>query len=346
MAALLSSATVAAAKTRERSGKMAVSAPISDPFALSRVFAIDGSVTRVDHICREHVVIEAEVERFPPSSPGQFLELRCHTEPAESARAADWPAGGFPKLADSGMFFRDPYLRRPFSIADRVESGGKTRLSVISRSIGPGTDYLDHVVVGSTLNLSGPLGVGFRIPADDRPLLLVGGGVGIPPLLYLARRLREAGKSNITVVFGAASHDLLPVRRVAEPSTAGEPLACLALPGYETAPAVVTTDDGTLGLRGRVTDAIARIAPTLSGGVPLILACGPEPMLDALAHQSRALGWGCQLCIERFMGCGMGTCLSCCTRVVAPDRPAGWRWALACSEGPVFDRDELFDLAR
>lgn len=314
----------------------------SGSFELSRVFAIDGRVTRVDHVCREHVLIEAEVDHFPPSAPGQFLELRCHTEPSESAREATWREGRFPQLTDSGMFFRDPYLRRPFSIADRVETTSGSRLSVISRNIGPGTNYLDHLAVGSTLNLSGPLGVGFRIPDDDRPLVLVGGGVGIPPLLYLARRLRERRCTNVTVVFGAASADLLPVPLRSDPSTAGEPAHCLMLPEDAPFPAVVTTDDGTLGLRGRVTDAIDRLAPRLAGSCPLIMACGPERMLDALAHQSRTLGWGCQLCIERFMGCGMGTCLSCCTRVVAPDRPAGWRWALACSEGPVFDRDALW----
>lgn len=312
---------------------------------LSRVFAIDAVVTRADHVCREHVVIEAEVDRFPASAPGQFLALRCHTEPSESARDLAWPQGTYPKLVDSGMYFRDPYLRRPFSIADRVESGPKVRLSVISRNIGPGTNFLDQLTIGAGLNLSGPLGVGFRIPADDAPLVLVGGGVGIPPLLYLARRLRELGRENVTVIFGAASGDLLPVPLSATPSTDGRPTRCLVLPGDAAFGAIVSTDDGSLGLRGRVTDAVARLAPALTGRRPIIMACGPEPMLDALAHQSRKLGWGCQLCIERFMGCGMGTCLSCCTRVVAPERPGGWRWALACSEGPVFDRDALFDSA-
>ena len=75
----------------------------------------------------------------------------------------------------------------------------------------------------------------------------------------------------------------------------------------------------------------------------MVFACGPEAMLHAVAARTRALDWDCQLCIETVMGCGLGTCLSCVVRVRDDRRSAGWRWALSCSEGPVFERDTLLD---
>lgn len=296
----------------------------TQPTSSQRACALDTEIVAHEAICREHCAIRVITERFPPSTPGQFLQIRC--------------------AHDDTSF---PLLRRPFSIADREDVGSTTHLTIISRAIGVGTHWLDHLRVGETLNITGPLGRGYTLPADTKaPILLVGGGVGIPPLLYLARELHAGGYSDVTAIFGVMSHDLLPVRQTTKPTNDGTPTRCLELPGAAPYPAIVTTDDGTLGLQGRVTDAVARWhAQRPADTHAQIFACGPEPMLAAVAHQGRELGDPAQLCIEKLMGCGMGTCLSCIVKLPDQSRPQGWRWGLSCQEGPVFDRDVLLEFS-
>lgn len=317
---------------------------------LPRRCVLDARVENADHICRAHVALDLVVPEFPDSVPGQFLELQCNIPYHGDAAAHDWIQTSPPQLSDPSWTGREPYLRRPFSIGDRwTDDRGRTHLLIVSRRIGPGTEFLDELSAGDSLGITGPLGRGFAIPADDRPLVLVGGGVGIPPLLYLSRILAAPTpkRTNVTVIFGALAGDLLPVRCISPPPTGPTPTPCLALPGSPAFPSLVTTDDGSLGIRGRVTDALTALAARLPAGPPppLVFACGPDGMLHAVARLTRRLGWDCELCIERNMGCGLGTCLSCVTRVFDPARESGWRWALACSEGPVFQRDRLVDYA-
>jgi dihydroorotate dehydrogenase electron transfer subunit len=311
-----------------------------------RVCAVDATVAVNEHICRDHVRLVLETRGVPNSSPGQFLELACDEGDGCEARAVTWPSGEFPSLTDSSWSGRSPYLRRPFSIADRYrDEQDRDLICVISRNIGPGTAYLDRLRVGDRLNISGPLGRGFDLSRIDRPLLLVGGGVGIPPLLYLARVLSQSGATRVTAVFGATTAGFVPLRVTADPDKHGLASPCVDLPGNASIRTAITTDDGTLGLHGRVTDAIERLAASHSGDAPLVFACGPDGMLRAVAKQTRRLGWECQLCIEKNMGCGLGTCLSCVTRVYDPSRSTGWRWGLTCTEGPVFERDRLVEYA-
>ncbi len=306
-------------------------------------------VARTERVCRAHVALEFEVPEFPAAEPGQFVELLCRERADERLQTHDWPdETAPPALCDPELRTRSAFLRRPFSLADQwTDAHGSVHLLVISRTIGVGTSWLEHLQVGDSVDVTGPLGKPFLIPEEPRPLLLVGGGVGIPPLLFLARRLHERSRAGVSLVFGATSADLLPVARIAEPSgDAANPTCCLALPGGASFPAILTTDDGTLGVRGRVTDGIAAwwdAHRRREHGTPMVLACGPEPMLAAIARQARQLGFDAQLCIERPMGCGLGTCLSCVVRVHDLSRSAGWRWALTCTEGPVFDRDALLD---
>jgi dihydroorotate dehydrogenase electron transfer subunit len=313
-----------------------------------RQCSLDANVARCVPVCREHVLIEIALSDFPPSVPGQFLQLRCRPPDAGDGEPAEWPSGGFPSLADADTHSRQAYLRRPFSIADRWTSADRQdHLCVISRTVGVGTGWLEHLRAGDTLNVTGPLGRGFRIPADAGPLILIGGGVGIPPLLYLARQLHTAGRTNTIAVLGATTRTLLPVELRDQPAADGTPRRCVHYPADAEVPTVITTDDGSLGLRGRVTDGLDRWCrqPGAELRRALVLACGPTAMLDAVARQARAAGIACQLCIERNMGCGVGTCLSCVVRVRDATRPEGWRWALTCTEGPVFDRDDLVDCA-
>lgn len=311
-----------------------------------KVAAVDARVVRVDHICREHVAIDVTLRQFPPSEPGQFLELRCHDEPTSAGRSLTWPSDGFPSLSGPAWDTPQPYLRRPFSIADHRDAPrGAVHLTVISRTVGRGTQWLERLRPGDDLNLTGPLGRGFAIPEANVPIVLVGGGVGIPPLLYLTRRLHERGYRDVLAIFGAARADLLPVKLLAPPDERGVPRPCLALPGGASFPAIVTTDDGSAGLRGLATDGL-RLWHAQRGEDArraVVVVCGPDAMLRAAARLTSELGMACQLCIERNMACGLGTCLSCVVRVRDAARPAGWRWALACTDGPVFPRDELFD---
>ncbi len=304
------------------------------------------TVERVARPCREHIELELSAATFPASAPGQFLELLCRDDAPLAPRVIEWNDDAPPALHDLRAHDDAAYLRRPFSIADRWSaSDGSPRLAVISRAIGVGTRWLDGLSSGATLNVSGPLGRGFRAIAPDREVLLVGGGVGIPPLLYFARALWESGRRGATAIFGATSADLLPVRLTAPPQRDGRATPCLALPGSAAFPAIVTTDDGSLGLLGRVTDGILAWRRAASGRAVTIAACGPSGMLRAVAALARELGAECQLCIERNMGCGMGTCLSCVVRRRDADAAEGWRWALACTDGPVFDATELLDFA-
>jgi dihydroorotate dehydrogenase electron transfer subunit len=312
------------------------------------VCGVDARVARNTPICPEHVELELVLAEFPASQPGQFLQLQCAARDDHDPRVAEWAEGGFPSLAYAKDWGEgEPFLRRPFSIADQWrDADEQTHVLVISRTVGRGTGWLAQLRPGESLNITGPLGHGFEIPPRDVSLALVGGGVGIPPLLYLARRLNELGRRNVTVVFGARTRHSLPVRLIGEPATDGQPRPCVELPGTAPYLAMITTDDGSVGMRGLVTDAFAgwyAHLPDPARKDATVFACGPAAMLAAVANLTRADGLGCQLCIERKMGCGLGTCLSCVVQVRDTSRSEGWRWALTCVDGPVFDRDELVE---
>jgi dihydroorotate dehydrogenase electron transfer subunit len=329
-------------------GQLDVTAVLKPESRPARVCGCAARVVANTRICRNHCEIEFVASQFPVSEPGQFVQLQCAEVVDRPPRVLEWASGGFPSLA--GQLHADEpatFLRRPFSIADQWrDDDGQPHVVVVSHTIGPGTAWLERLSPGDTLNATGPLGHGFRIPARETPIALVGGGVGIPPLMYLARRLDEIGWRDVTAVGGATTRDLLPLRLVAEPSRTGEPLLCAELAGSTRFRTVISTDDGSVGLPGVATDALRTWHAGLDAddaGRGQVFACGPPAMLSAVATMTRELGLNCQLCIERMMGCGLGTCLSCVVRVRDESKADGWRWALTCSDGPVFDRDELLD---
>lgn len=311
-----------------------------------RICAADARVVRCESLCHEHVEVEFTLPSFPDSLPGQFLQIACGDEPDERGATHEWRDGTFPTPRDRQWSEPTAYLRRPFSIADRwTGAGGAAHLTILSRAVGPGTAWLERLRADDALNITGPLGRGFALPErTDLPVVLVGGGVGVPPLLYLARALHARGWRDVTLIFGATTRALVPLRLGTLPPTDGEPSRCAQLPGDAPYPTIVSTDDGTLGLRGRATDALCSWrAQRGDAARAAVYACGPERMLEATARLTRQFGWDAQLCIEKPMGCGLGTCLSCVVRVHDAQRPAGWRWALACTEGPCFARDRLVD---
>jgi dihydroorotate dehydrogenase electron transfer subunit len=309
----------------------------------SPICAVDARVVSRSAPCRDHVCLELELDARFDATPGQFLQISCHAPEAGADRVVEWRENDTRPQLGPWWHDRQAFLRRPFSIADSWRQRNTTHVVLISRAVGPGTRWLDRLAGGQTVNVTGPLGNGFSAPPPTAQAVLVGGGVGIPPLLFLARRLHERGHALATLFFGAASADLVPVPLTQAPDRDAIATRCLRLFGDAPYPAVVSTNDGSLGTRGHVTDALSQWLSGRDATGLRVFACGPPRMLQAVAALTRRWNVACELCIERTMGCGLGTCLSCVLRVRDRTRPAGWRWALACLDGPVFERDTLLD---
>jgi dihydroorotate dehydrogenase electron transfer subunit len=255
------------------------------------------------------------VEVVPHPLPYFTLVLDA---PAEFA-AAD--AGQFVMLETTGGL--EPYLRRAFSIAD-VSRGdaGRSRVELLAKVVGRGTRAMSELPTGARRALLGPLGRGFTLPAADAgPVALVAGGVGSAPLLLLARQLLARGVRFDFFLGGRSAGDL--ARR--------EDFARLA--AASGGRFVAVTEDGSLGERGRVTEALERSCATTPPA--RLFACGPMPMLAALAGLAARCGLSGEAALETEMGCGFGACLGCAVPHVSG------RWALCCKEGPVFALDEV-----
>jgi dihydroorotate dehydrogenase electron transfer subunit len=229
---------------------------------------------------------------------------------------------------------------------------------MVYRVVGEGTSILSRVPPGTMLDVMGPLGTPFR-PANSGRHILVGGGVGIPPMLFLAEwllrhpeRSEERAQSKDVYSPSFDSAPLVPrstaLRMPPEPGAQGDyaPGNVVALLGGRTANLVlceadfvaigiqprVCTDDGSAGLHGLVTDLLE---DALSDGAPAtVYACGPIPMLRAVARMARQFNRSCQVSFEARMACGVGACLSC----VIPTTE-GYR--RVCTEGPAFDAETV-----
>jgi dihydroorotate dehydrogenase electron transfer subunit len=335
-------------------------------------------------LCREHYRLVLGLPSFPATEPGQFVQVSCRTVeglgdahlPGE--RELEWSDEHRPLLDKDESYGPVALLRRPFSLAGRRDTPGGVELDLIHRVVGVGTDWLSRLKVGDAVDVLGPLGNRFALPPDGATAVLVGGGVGIPPMLYLAERL--AGRPAVAFS-GALSKDLLPLGLKGEASPEGEPSLVVEEFSRHGIPAVVTTDDGSYGYRGFVTQALERhlersgfrvqgsregselrvqgsgqknaaassssLNPEPRTLNPIIYTCGPEPMMKRVAEIAATRGLECQVAVERAMACGMGTCQSCCIRVRKPDpsQPPlvgrDWCYRLACTDGPVFRGADL-----
>ena len=210
-----------------------------------------------------------------------------------------------------------PFLPRAFSFA-RVQplAGGQgADLQFLLEDVGPGTRRLGEVESGDALALLGPLGVGFRAPADGRRPLLVGGGIGAAPILCWDDELRGAGEEpTVLLGFRSAAH------AEAAALFAGTP--------------DVSTDDGSAGRRALVTEPLRAELERDPGAV--VYACGPEPMLAAVRALCAELAVPAQLALEAGMACGYGACFGCVVPTVDG-------YERVCVEGPVFAADRLLD---
>lgn len=231
----------------------------------------------------EHVQVAPGIFRLTAAipaggSPGQFYLLRC------------WE--------------RDPLLSRPVSIHD---IGGGT-VSFLYQVRGRGTALLSHLQRDDPVTVTGPLGNGFTTADLHGNIALVSGGIGIAPMLFLARSLPG---TRLTVLAGFR-HDVYAV----------EELQALGAEVH------ISTEDGCTGIRGFCTDLLDPAA------YDAVLVCGPTPMMQRVAALCAAAGTPCQVSLEQHMACGVGACLVCtCRTLHGPKR--------VCADGPVFDAREV-----
>ena len=207
---------------------------------------------------------------------------------------------------------KSTFLRRPFSIFDIDYK--QNILSILVKIAGEGSKKLTGVKVGEKLDMIFPLGNGFTSAAENEQILLVGGGVGIAPLLFMARESRAAG-AEVNILLGARSsidHILL------------EEFA-------QYGPVHLTTDDGSLGTKGLI---VQHEIFNNHHKFSRIYCCGPDPMMHAVAKKARILQVSCEVSLENMMACGFGVCLCC----VTPTKQGN---QCVCTDGPVFNIEQL-----
>lgn len=224
---------------------------------------------------------------LPEMLPGQFVEVRVDNSPST-------------------------YLRRPISI--NFYDAQTNELWLLVAVVGNGTRGLSRLRMGDTLNCLLPLGNGFTPCAKvSERLLLVGGGVGVAPLLYYGKRIAD---------MGARPSFLLGARTVND---------LLELPLFEALGDVyVTTEDGSMGEKGFVTNhSVLNATP-----FDRISCCGPKPMMAAVAHYAAKANVDCEVSLENMMACGLGACLCCVEKTVKGN-------LCVCKDGPVFNINQL-----
>ncbi len=290
-------------------------------------------------LCREHYRLTVRVPTFPAARPGQFVHIAWQAPSGKGYGVLDADArqAGTSWARGCGA----PMLRRAFSIANLRRSGDGADIGVIYRVVGKGTRWMATLRRGDGISILAPLGNGFAIPQGKPQAWLIAGGVGLPPMHWLAEALRAADRRTIAFC-GAQTADLLALTldldnppaadaRSATPSTTE-----FARHGV---PVVISTDDGSLGYHGHIGAAMAAYhqANATPADELVVYTCGPEGMMRFVAQYCAARGIECYVCMERSMACGTGTCQSCVVPVHDESDSQGWRYRLCCTEGPVFN---------
>jgi dihydroorotate dehydrogenase electron transfer subunit len=300
-----------------------------------------GEVLSNRKLCNEHWQMVLQVKHLPPSQPGQFVQLQCRPIREQiSARAVEWSDERPPQFTQPELTDKEPLLRRPLSIGGRRDVGSAAELDLIYRAVGTGTTWLSSVEAGERLSVIGPLGNAFSVSHHKPRAALVGGGVGIPPMIYLADAIAQ-GKA-ATAFCGVRSEHLLPLALTERPSPDAAPLPCAEPFSRAGAATVVASDDGTVGYEGLVTDALLHWLRTedVAAEELVVYACGPEPMMRAAGDLCIELDIECYVSLERIMACGMGTCQSCVVKI-RDDSQQGWAYKLCCTDGPVFPAEAV-----
>ena len=204
------------------------------------------------------------------------------------------------------------YLRRPISIHD-VDYQNRT-ITLLVQRVGEGTNKMSDTEIGDTLNIIYPLGNGFTIPENNEGnVILVGGGIGIAPLYYLGKMLKEKGIEPQFLLGGRSKSDLI------------------MLEDFEKVGKVyITTNDGTLGEQGFVT----QHSIWKEKKFDMIYTCGPKPMMMAVTKIARENNIDCEVSLENLMACGLGACLCCVENTIEGN-------VCVCKEGPVMNINKL-----
>lgn len=249
------------------------------------------------------------VETAPLEGPYVLLTFR-HAEVAREGRPGQFV------MIKAGLS-AEPPLRRPFSILST--DPGRGTFSLFLKAVGQGSRALAALAPGEPAQCLGPLGRPFSLPATDEEALMVAGGYGIAPFYMLSRELVRAERPG-RVFYGGRSVADLQLRELFE--TLGMPL-------------VAATQDGSHGQRGLVTEPLEQHLDRAGAKVRLY-ACGPDAMLHAVAGIALRRGLPCEVSLDPWMGCGVGTCLGCVVWIQG-EQEARARYRCACTEGPVFD---------
>lgn len=252
-------------------------------------YILDLKVRAVEHLNARYVLLKLTDDRqaLPEMLPGQFVEVRIDDSPSTM-------------------------LRRPISIhyVDRDAN----ELWLLVALVGDGTRRLGSLSAGDTLNCVLPLGNGFTMAnRPDERILLVGGGVGVAPLLYFGERLKAVGAVPTFLLGARSASDLLMLDRFQAIGTVA-----------------VTTEDGSMGEKGFVTNHSLLQQATFDR----ISTCGPKPMMVAVARYAAQANIPCEASLENLMACGLGACLCCVEKTVDGN-------LCVCTEGPVFDTRRL-----
>ncbi len=246
------------------------------------------TVKSVDWLNPTHVLIKlTDVEPLPPVYPGQFVQVKVSGSPST-------------------------FLRRPISINFLDEANNELWLLVQLK--GEGTRKLSTLIPGDTLDLLFPLGNGFsrEVESGDR-ILLVGGGVGVAPLLEYGKYIKSNGGEPIFLLGTRTRSDLLELDLF-----------------EQYGPVYTTTEDGSYGEKGFVTQHTLLNSLRCSR----VAVCGPKPMMVAVAKYSNAVNLPCEVSLENLMACGLGACLCCVEKTVRGN-------VCVCTEGPVFNISQL-----
>ena len=251
-------------------------------------YILDLTVREALNVGKQFVLLRLTSENpLPEMLPGQFVEVRVDETPSV-------------------------LLRRPISIHYYDKKANE--LGLLVQLVGNGTRWMATLKAGDVLNVVLPLGNGFTLPADNtvRPLL-VGGGVGVAPLLYLGMKLKEMG---ITPTFLLGSRTENELMQIAEFEKVGR--------------VFITTENGAVGEQGYVTQHSVLAREQFDQ----VYTCGPKPMMVAVASWAKGAGVACEVSLENKMACGVGACLCC-----VEDTKEGN--VCVCKEGPVFSIDKL-----
>ena len=252
-------------------------------------YVLDLQVTSVEHPSERYLLLVATDPNgaLPKMAPGQFAQLRIDES-------------------------KETFLRRPISL--HYVDYEKNEVGFLVQNVGAGTASLWEKRPGSVLNAILPLGNGFTMPTSaEQSVLLVGGGVGVAPLLFMGMEMRRMGARPVFLLGARSKADLI------------------RLDAYRAQGDVyVTTEDGSEGEKGFVTQHSILQSKKFDN----IAVCGPKPMMMAMASYARKVGTSCEVSLENMMACGLGACLCCVENTVDGN-------VCVCKEGPVFNVDKL-----